>query len=105
MAIGPLIKLGGNLEQPRDSKPSDYPAVGTGSVVEASGSGKLIKQTETQEGTQHTQDSGSGTPSVWGKADFPVGKSTSEGGTSVSIKGGIDLVTGQMTPNAVDQTY
>ncbi len=27
MAVGTLTKLGGNLEQPRDSKPSDYTAV------------------------------------------------------------------------------
>ena len=56
----------------------------------------------------HTQDSGDRTPSVWGKADFPVGKSKGEGGmasTAVSIKGSIDCETGQMAPRADLQTY
>jgi hypothetical protein len=109
MAVGTLIKLGGNLEQPRDSKPSDYPAVGPqGPAGESSGAGKLMKLTQNQEGPMHTQDSGDQTPSVWGKTDgFTVQKSKGEGegGSSLSIKGSVDLKTGQMSPEACKQTY
>jgi hypothetical protein len=107
--MGGLIKLGGNLENPRDSKAQDWPNVGaSGPAGQESGRNQLVKQTTEQEGPMHTQDSGDMTPSVWGKADFPVGKSKGESGSSpsaVSIKGSIDCSTGQMVPNAVDQTY
>ena len=108
-AMGGLIKQGGNLESPRDSKATDWPNVGSsGPAGQASGANQLVKQTTEQEGPMHTQDSGVRTPSVWGKADFPVGKSKGEGGmasTAVSIKGSIDCETGQMSPNATEQTY
>ena len=108
--MGSLVKLGGNLESPRESKPSDWPNVGaSGSAGEASGAGKLISQTENQCGPRHTEDSGDNTPSKWGSdGGFTVGKSKGEGGmasTSISIKGSIDCVTGQMSPNAEEQTY
>jgi hypothetical protein len=109
MSIGKLIELGGNLDSPRNSKPSDYPAVGpTGPAGQAEGANKLIKQTSNQEGPMHTQDSGDQTSSVWGKADFPVGKNAGEGGgssTAVSIKGSVNCETGQMSPEAMDQKY
>jgi hypothetical protein len=108
-AMGGLIKLGGNLENPRDAKATDWPNVGaSGPAGESSGAGKLVSQTEAQEGPMHTQDSGDMTPSVWGKADFPVMKSKGEGGmapTSLSIKGSVDCSTGQMEPRADLQTY
>ena len=104
-----LIKLGGNLEQPRDSKPSDYPAVGPmGAAGESSGAGKLVKQTVNQEGPRHSEDSGENTPSVGGKVDgFTVQKNKGEGAgqSSLSYKGSVDCKTGQMSPEAVDQTY
>jgi hypothetical protein len=104
--MGSLVKLGGNLESPRESKPSDWPNVGaSGSAGEASGAGKLISQTENQCGPRHTQDSGDNTPSKWGSdGGFTVGKAKAEG-TAVSFKGSIDCVTGQMSPNAEEQTY
>lgn len=107
--MGALVKLGGNLEDPRNAKASDWPNVGSsGPAGESSGAGKLVTQTESQEGPQHTQDSGEHTASVWGKADFPVMKNKGEGGmasTAVSIKGSVDLNSGQMVPDATDQTY
>jgi hypothetical protein len=108
--IGSLIALGGNLEQPRDSKPSDYPAVGpTGSAGEASGAGKLVTQTEAQEGPRHTQDSGENTPSDWGKADgFTVQKNKGEGAgqTDVKCSWSVDFDSGQTIPNAaMDDKY
>ena len=109
MSDSGLIKLGGNLESPRESKPSDWPNVGaSGPAGQSSGANQLVKQTTEQEGPMHTQDSGDRTPSVWGKADFPVGKSKGEGGTAstaVSIKGSVDLNTGEMSPEAREQTY
>ena len=109
MAVGTLTKLGGNLESPRDSKPSDYPAVGPmGAAGEASGAGQLVKQTMNQEGPRHTQDGGENTPSEWGKADgFTVAKSKGEGegGSSLSIKGSVDFNSGQMSPEACKQDY
>ena len=63
MTTGSLIALGGNLESPRNCKPSDFAAVGpTGPAGEAKGAGQLINQTLTQEGPQHTQDDGEHTP-------------------------------------------
>lgn len=108
--MGSLIKLGGNLSTPRDAKPSDFGSgdYASGPAGSSSGAKQLVKLTVTQEGCQHTQDSGPGTPSVWGKADFAVGKSSGEGGmaaTSLSYKGSVDCKTGQMSPSAQDQTY
>ena len=105
-----LIKLGGNLESPRESKATDWPNVGaSGPEGQASGSNQLIKQSENQCGPRHTQDSGDNTPSVWGKdGEFTVGKSKGEGGmasTSVSFKGSVNFETGEMSPNAEEQTY
>ena len=84
----------GILESPREASGKDWPNVGaSGPAGQSSGANQLVKQTTEQEGPMHTQDSGDRTPSVWGKADFPVGKSKGEGGmasTSVSIKGSID---------------
>ena len=103
MSDSRLIKLGGNLESPRESKASDWPNVGaSGSAGEASGAGKLISQTENQGGPRHTQDSGDNTPSKWGSdGGFTVAKSKSNS-TSVSIKGSVDLVTGQISPNVAE---
>ncbi len=109
MSVGTLVKLGGNLDTPRDSKPSDYPAVGpSGAYGEESGEGKLIKLTQNQEGPRHAQDSGENTPSVWGKQDgFTVQKNKGEGAgqSSLSYKGSVDCKTGQMSPEAHDQDY
>ena len=109
MAVGTLIKLGGNLDTPRDSKPSDYPAVGpSGAAGEASGKGQLVKQTMNQEGPRHSEDSGENTPSVWGKVEgntVQKSKGEGEGGSSLSIKGSVDLKTGQMSPEACKQDY
>ncbi len=110
MTVGSLISLGGNLEDPRNAKASDFGSgdYASGPAGQSSGAMQLVKQTTTQEGPMHTQDSGDQTPSVWGKADFPVGKSKGEGGlasTSVSFKGSIDLNSGSMVPNATQQTY
>ncbi len=82
-----LIKLGGNLESPRDSKATDWPNVGaSGPAGQASGQNQLIKLTQNK---------------VEG---FTVSKSKSNS-TSLSIKGSVDLATGQMSPNAEEQTY
>lgn len=106
---GRLISLGGNLDSPRNSKASDYPAVGPqGPAGEASGAGQLIKQTTNQMGPMHTQDSGDQTPSVWGKAgEFTVEKNKGEGtgSSSISYKGSVDFNTGSMSPDATAQTY
>jgi len=78
MAVGTLIKLGGNLEQPRDSKPSDYSGVGpSGSAGEASGAGKLV-----------VKSADPASPS-----DFKVGQSK-EDSTSVKVACSVDLVSG-----------
>lgn len=101
-----LIKLGGNLESPREAKATDWPNVGaSGPAGQESGRNQLVKLTETQEGPMHTQDSGDNTPSVWGKVEgFSVSKSKSQS-TSLSIKGSVNFETGQMSPNAEEQTY
>jgi hypothetical protein len=101
--MGGLVKLGGNLEQPRDSKPSDWPAIGpSGPEGEAKGANQLLKQTPNQEGPMHTQDSGDMTPSVWGKDEFKVGQAKSDS-TSVSIPYSVDCTTGQISPNVASQ--
>ena len=108
MAVGTLTKLGGNLESPRNSSPSDYSAVGpSGAAGMQSGAGQLVKLTQDQEGPRHTEDSGDNTPSVWGVKGFNVGKSKGEGegGSSMAIKCSVDLSTGQTVPNAEDMTY
>lgn len=110
MTVGSLISLGGNLEDPRNAKASDFGSgdYASGPAGQSSGAMQLVKQTTTQEGCMHTQDNGEGSSSVWGKADFPVMKSKGEGGTSstsVSFRGSIDLSSGSMIPNAKDQTY
>lgn len=104
-----LIKLGGNLESPRDSKASDYPAVGPmGAAGEESGKGMLVKQTMNQEGPRHAQDSGENTPSVWGKQDgFTVAKNKGEGEGQSNIKWdcAVDFKTGQVSPNVAVSKY
>jgi hypothetical protein len=106
MAAGSLISLGGNLEQPRLSKPSDYPAVGpSGPEGSSSGAGKLVSQNLNQEGPQHSQDSGEHTGASWGKAEWTVGVSKGEGGspsTAVKCAWSVDLSSGQTIPNARD---
>lgn len=107
MAVGTLISLGGNLETPRDSKPSDYPAVGpSGPSGEMEpGEGKLVKLSMNQEGPRHAQDSGENTPSVWGKVDgFAVGKAKSQS-TAVKCDWSVDLATGQVSPNVASSKY
>jgi hypothetical protein len=95
-----LISLGGNLEQPRMSKPSDYPAVGpSGAEGMSSGAGQLVKQTPNQEGPMHTQDSGDMTSSVWGKdGEFKVGQAKGEG-TAVKCDWSVSLETGMVSPD------
>lgn len=100
-----LIKLAGNLANPRDSKPSDYSPVGpTGPEGSSSGAGQLVKQNLNQEGPMHSQDSGVNTQAEWGKAEWTVGKA-SEGSTAVSYKGAVDFNSGSMVPGAKEQTY
>jgi hypothetical protein len=79
MAVGTLIKLGGNLENPRDSKPSDYPAVGqSGPAGQAEGADKLVvKSADPSE------------PSA-----FKVGKSTAGAGTAVKNEYSVNLSSG-----------
>src|SRR5580698_7276385 len=99
--MGGLISLGGNLESPRNASGKDFPAVGpSGPAGMSSGANQLVKQTMEQEGPQHTQDSGVHTPSVWGKADFPVMKNKGEGvgGSMPSWSGGVDFNSGQIVP-------
>ena len=105
--MGGLIKQGGNLESPREASGKDWPNVGaSGPAGQSSGANQLVKQTTEQEGPMHTQDSGDRTPSVWGKADFPVGKSKGEGGmasTAVKCDWSVDLSSGQTMPNAAEK--
>ena len=94
-----LISLGGNLEQPRMSKTSDYPAVGpSGAEGMSSGAGQLVKLTPMQEGPMHTQDSGDMTPSVWGKDEFKVGQAKSDS-TSVKWDCSVSLDSGMVSPD------
>ena len=101
-----LIKLGGNLESPRQCKPSDFPAVGpSGPEGEAKGAGQLVQMSEAQESPRSTQDDGDRTPSNWSKDTWTVGKNVGGKGTSLSYKGSIDCKTGEMVPDAKSQTY
>jgi len=104
---GGLVKLGGNLENPRASKPSDYPAIGPmGPEGMAEGEGKLVKQSTNQTGPRNTQDSGDQTPSVWGKdGEFPVQKSKGEGAgqSNVSWNCTVDFNTGKVSPDVVKE--
>ena len=101
--MGSLISLPGNLESPRQAKPSDWSVTGaTGAAGEASGQNKLVKLTDTQEGPRHTQDSGENTPSVWGKAEFAVGKAKSQS-TDVSWGCAVDLKSGATVPTAAEK--
>lgn len=102
MAVGTLTKLSGNLESPRDSKPSDYSAVGpSGAAGTQSGAGQLVKLTQDQEGPRHTEDSGDNTPSVWGVKGFTVGKAKSDS-TPMKCDWSVDLKSGQTSPNAAE---
>lgn len=107
MTAGSLITLGGNLEDPRNAKASDFPAVGPmGAAGMAEGAGKLVMQTPTQMGPMHTQDKGDQTPSVWGSdGGFTVSKSKSRS-TDVKCDWAVDLESGQTIPNAMmDDKY
>ena len=110
MAVGTLIKLGGNLEDPRNAKPSDFTPGGgpegkAGSVPP--GANKLQKLSVEQEGLRHIEDDGPGTPSVWGKENgIKIEKTQREAGTSVPCPWGVDFNTGQTVPNAkMDDKY
>ena len=109
-----LIKLGGNLDNPAASKPSDYPAVGpTGAAGMSSGAGKLVPQNTNQDGPRHTEDGGPGMPVPSDRSrviseNFKVSVNGGEGGmksTAVSIPGSVDLSSGAMSPTADKQTY
>lgn len=92
-----LVKLSGNLESPRQCKPSDFPGVGpSGPEGSASGAGQLVKMSEAQESPRSTQDSGDQTPSVWCKSDWKVGKA-SQGSSAVKTSYSVDLETGKHT--------
>jgi hypothetical protein len=109
MTVNDLVKLGGNLEQPRDSKASDYPAIGPmGAAGESSGAGKLVTQTMQQEGPRHAQDSGENTASDWGKQEgFTVSVNKGEGAGQSSIKcdWSIDFENGKISPPVVNDKY
>lgn len=84
MAVGTLVKSGGNLENPRDSKPSDYPAVGpTGAEGSSSGEGQLVKQSPTQNVNNDVTAS-----------DFKVGSSSADAGTAVKVACSVNLTSG-----------
>jgi hypothetical protein len=107
-AVGGLIKMGGNLENPRDSKPSDWASVGpSGAAGSSSGAGKLVTQTLAQEGPRHTEDSGINTASVWGQVSgFEVAKNKGESGTApgaVKCDWSVDFQSGQTVPNAAER--
>ena len=106
---GGLVKLGGNLENPRASKPSDYPAIGPmGPEGMAEGEGKLVKQSTNQTGPRNAQDSGDQTPSVWGKdGEFPVQKNKGDGSgqTDVKCAWSVDFETGDISPSIVNEKY
>jgi len=109
--MGALISMGGNLEDPRNAKASDWPNVGaSGPAGESSGAGKLVDLTMNQEGPRHSEDSGENTASVWGKVEgFTVAKNKGEGGmasTAVKCDWAVDLSSGQTIPNAaLDDKY
>ena len=108
--MGKIIALGGNLENPREAKATDWPSVGpSGPEGSSSGDGKLVTQTQNQEGPRHSADSGPNTPSVWGEAgkEYPVSVSKGEGGTAstaVKCDWSVDFSTGQTSPNAMLDT-
>lgn len=106
---GGLIALGGNLEHPRDSKPSDYSPVGPmGAAGESSGAGKLVMQTMQQEGPRHAQDGGENTPADWGKQEgftVSVNKGEGSGQSSVKCAWGVDFETGQISPPITTEKY
>ena len=78
-----LISLGGNLEEPRNAKASDFPAVGpSGSAGESSGAGQLVKMTANQE-----------SPRDASLSEFSPQKGKAEGSV-VAYKGSVDLQTG-----------
>lgn len=103
--FGGLVSLPGNLESPRQAKSSEFGSgnYASGPAGMASGQNQLVKQTMTQEGPMHTQDSGDQTPSVWGKADFPVAKNAGEGGPAGAVKCDwtVNLASGQISPDIV----
>ena len=107
-AVGGLIKMGGNLENPRDAKASDWASVGpSGAAGSSSGAGKLVTLTENQEGPRHTEDGGENTPSEWGIDGMVVAVNKGEGGTAstaVKCDWSVDLSTGQTSPNAMLDT-
>jgi hypothetical protein len=94
-----LVSLPGNLENPRNTTASDFPSSGGMKAGMAEGKNELTKQSENQEGPRHAEDSGDGTPSVWGKGGkgFSVGQSKSETGTAMSGREGVDFVSGKIT--------
>ena len=109
-----LIKLSGNLENPRDCKATDFPAVGpSGAAGMSSGAGKLVPQNTNQDGPRHTEDGGPGMPVPSDRSrviseNFKVSVYGGEGGmksTAVSIPGSVDLSSGAMSPTADKQTY
>lgn len=105
--MGGLVKLGGNLDEPRNASGKDWPNVGSsGSAGEASGAGKLVSQTLNQEGPRHTQDTGENTPSRWAVEGFDVAKNKGEGGmssTAVKCDWAVDLSDGDTVPNAAEK--
>lgn len=109
-----LIKLGGNLEDPRNCKPSDFPAVGpSGAAGMTSGQDKLAMQTQNQWMPRHTEDDGPGTPVPTDRSrvigeNFKVSMNMGEAGmkpTAVSIPGSVNFKDGSMSPEACKQTY
>jgi hypothetical protein len=78
-----LMKLSGNLESPRQCKPSDFPGVGpTGAKGEAKGAGELVKQSKEQVSPQDAKD-------------WKIGKSSAEAGSAVKVSASVDLETGK----------
>lgn len=109
-----LIKLGGNLEDPRNSKPSDYPAVGPmGAAGMAMGQDKLVPMTTNQWMPMHTEDGGPGMPVPTDRSrviseNFKVSMNGGEAGMkpmAVSIPGSVDFKTGSMSPTFDKQKY
>lgn len=111
-----LITLGGNLLEPRNSKPSDYPAVGPmGAAGMESGMDKLVPMTTNQWMPMHTEDDGPGTPVPTDRSrviseNFKVSVNGGESGMKASTitqswPCGVDLKDGQMLVVAEKQTY
>jgi hypothetical protein len=102
-----LVEMGGNLESPNMAKAEDFP-VKTPKQGMAEGMNKLVKAPESPRhieddgpgegyGTPVPNDVGSKIGSVW-----KVGQSMSEGGTKVKCDWGVDLESGDATPNVED---